>query len=32
MEREDFSPPWEVRPLYLRQSDAEIAWERRAAS
>jgi tRNA threonylcarbamoyladenosine biosynthesis protein TsaB len=29
-EREDFSEPIEVRPMYLRQSDAEIAWERSA--
>ena len=27
-EREEFEPPGELRPLYLRQSDAEIAWER----
>jgi tRNA threonylcarbamoyladenosine biosynthesis protein TsaB len=26
--REDFVTPGEVRPLYLRQSDAEIMWER----
>ena len=32
MEREDFSSGWDVRPLYLRQSDAEIEWERREAS
>jgi tRNA threonylcarbamoyladenosine biosynthesis protein TsaB len=32
MEREDFSSPWDVQPLYLRRSDAEIAWERREAS
>jgi tRNA threonylcarbamoyladenosine biosynthesis protein TsaB len=31
MEREDFSSGWDVRPLYLRQSDAEIEWERREA-
>ncbi|MCZ7527534.1 MAG: tRNA (adenosine(37)-N6)-threonylcarbamoyltransferase complex dimerization subunit type 1 TsaB [Acidimicrobiia bacterium] len=31
-EREEFSPPQEVRPLYLRRSDAEIEWDRRAAS
>jgi hypothetical protein len=24
-EREEFEPPGELRPLYLRQSDAEIA-------
>jgi tRNA threonylcarbamoyladenosine biosynthesis protein TsaB len=28
IEREEFAPPWEVRPLYLRSSDAELAWER----
>jgi tRNA threonylcarbamoyladenosine biosynthesis protein TsaB len=28
-EREEFSPPDEVHPLYLRRSDAEIEWERR---
>jgi hypothetical protein len=27
VEREEFAPPWEVRPLYLRASDAELAWE-----
>jgi tRNA threonylcarbamoyladenosine biosynthesis protein TsaB len=27
-EREDFEPPWELSPLYLRRSDAEIEWER----
>jgi hypothetical protein len=32
MEREDFSAPWDVQPLYLRRSDAEIEWERREAS
>jgi tRNA threonylcarbamoyladenosine biosynthesis protein TsaB len=31
MEREDFSSPWEIQPMYLRQSDAEIEWERREA-
>jgi tRNA threonylcarbamoyladenosine biosynthesis protein TsaB len=25
-EREEFEPPADLRPLYLRQSDAEIAW------
>jgi hypothetical protein len=25
--REDFCPPWELTPLYLRASDAEIEWE-----
>ncbi len=29
-EREEFEQPAELRPLYLRQSDAEIAWDRRA--
>lgn len=28
-EREEFSAPDEVHPLYLRRSDAEIEWERR---
>ena len=32
MEREEFSSAWDVQPLYLRQSDAEIEWERRLAS
>ncbi len=27
-EREEFEQPGELRPLYLRQSDAEIAWDR----
>jgi tRNA threonylcarbamoyladenosine biosynthesis protein TsaB len=31
-EREEFEPPAELRPLYLRQSDAEIAWGDRAAA
>jgi tRNA threonylcarbamoyladenosine biosynthesis protein TsaB len=26
-EREEFSTPWEVEPLYLRESDAELGWE-----
>jgi tRNA threonylcarbamoyladenosine biosynthesis protein TsaB len=30
-EREEFSPPGDVLPLYLRQSDAEISWETRTA-
>jgi tRNA threonylcarbamoyladenosine biosynthesis protein TsaB len=30
-EREEFCPPSEVLPLYLRQSDAEIEWERKGA-
>jgi len=29
MEREEFEQPWDVHPLYLRQSDAEIEWDRR---
>jgi tRNA threonylcarbamoyladenosine biosynthesis protein TsaB len=28
-EREEFSPPGDVHPLYLRRSDAEIEWDRR---
>lgn len=24
--REEFGPPWELQPLYLRKSDAEINW------
>jgi tRNA threonylcarbamoyladenosine biosynthesis protein TsaB len=32
MEREDFASAWDVQPLYLRRSDAEIEWERREAS
>jgi len=27
VEREEFDTPWDVRPLYLRESDAELAWE-----
>ncbi|MEN3315559.1 MAG: tRNA threonylcarbamoyladenosine biosynthesis protein TsaB [Acidimicrobiaceae bacterium] len=27
--REEFVQPWELEPLYLRRSDAEINWERR---
>ncbi len=30
-EREEFEQPVELRPLYLRQSDAEIEWDRKAA-
>jgi tRNA threonylcarbamoyladenosine biosynthesis protein TsaB len=30
VQREEFQPPNELRPLYLRTSDAEINWERRA--
>lgn len=29
MEREEFSAPWDVEPLYLRASDAELAWGER---
>ena len=29
-EREEFEQPAELRPLYLRRSDAEIAWDHRA--
>jgi tRNA threonylcarbamoyladenosine biosynthesis protein TsaB len=31
VEREEFQPASELRPLYLRTSDAEINWERSAA-
>jgi len=31
LEREEFTPPSEVRPLYLRRSDAEINWDRAAS-
>ena len=31
-EREEFELPGELRPLYLRRSDAEIAWDRDAGS
>jgi hypothetical protein len=27
MEKEEFSTPWEIEPMYLRGSDAELAWE-----
>ncbi len=27
--REEFVQPWELEPMYLRRSDAEINWERR---
>jgi tRNA threonylcarbamoyladenosine biosynthesis protein TsaB len=30
-EREEFSPPDAIHPLYLRRSDAEIEWERKGA-
>ena len=29
--REEFVPPWELEPLYLRKSDAEINWDTREA-
>jgi tRNA threonylcarbamoyladenosine biosynthesis protein TsaB len=29
-EREEFEQPGDLRPLYLRQSDAEIAWDQRS--
>jgi tRNA threonylcarbamoyladenosine biosynthesis protein TsaB len=31
VEREEFEPSWDLRPIYLRGSDAEIEWERRAS-
>jgi tRNA threonylcarbamoyladenosine biosynthesis protein TsaB len=31
VEREEFQSPSEVRPLYLRASDAEINWDRQPA-
>jgi tRNA A37 threonylcarbamoyladenosine modification protein TsaB len=31
-EREEFQQPAELQPLYLRQSDAEIAWDHRAGA
>jgi hypothetical protein len=30
-EREEFSPPADVHPLYLRRSDAEIEWDRKGS-
>jgi len=27
VEREEFTTPWEVHPMYLRESDAELHWE-----
>ena len=27
--REEFSPPWELQPLYLRRPDAELKWPER---
>ncbi|MEX2100500.1 MAG: tRNA (adenosine(37)-N6)-threonylcarbamoyltransferase complex dimerization subunit type 1 TsaB [Acidimicrobiia bacterium] len=32
VQREEFEAPWEVHPMYLRKSDAEIEWDRRATS
>ena len=29
VEREEFTSSWEVQPLYLRASDADLAWEQR---
>jgi len=29
VQREEFVQPWELRPLYLRQADADPAWDRR---
>jgi tRNA threonylcarbamoyladenosine biosynthesis protein TsaB len=29
--REEFVQPWELEPLYLRKSDAEINWDKRTA-
>ena len=31
-EREETTPPAEITPLYVRKSDAEINWARRARS
>jgi tRNA threonylcarbamoyladenosine biosynthesis protein TsaB len=30
--REEFVQHWELEPLYLRKSDAELNWERRASA
>lgn len=30
--REEFVPHWEIEPLYLRKSDAELNWEGRASA
>lgn len=30
--REEFVQPWELDPVYLRRSDAELNWERRASA
>jgi tRNA threonylcarbamoyladenosine biosynthesis protein TsaB len=32
MEREEFSAPWDIHPMYLRKSDAELAWDRKDVS
>jgi tRNA threonylcarbamoyladenosine biosynthesis protein TsaB len=32
VEREEFDAPADVHPMYLRRSDAEIEWDRRAAT
>ena len=32
VQREEFETPWDVHPMYLRKSDAEIAWDRRDTS
>lgn len=32
MEREEFSAPWEIHPMYLRKSDAELTWDRKDVS
>jgi tRNA threonylcarbamoyladenosine biosynthesis protein TsaB len=29
VEREQFCPPWELEPLYLRPSDADLEWDRK---
>lgn len=31
MEREEFAAPWDIHPLYLRKSDAEIEWNRQVS-
>ena len=30
--REEFVQPWELEPMYLRKSDAEINWARRESA
>jgi len=30
VQREEFVPPWDIRPIYLRQADADIEWAERA--